>query len=70
MPGATASAKSTEEFDKNVDEEILDVISHSNFERQQQILRRMAETIPEITVARRLYSTFFPVMESNNNKAG
>jgi hypothetical protein len=70
MTEATARVKSTEEFDRNVDEEILDVISHSNFERQQQILKRMAESIPDITVARRLYSTFFPVMESNNNKAG
>ncbi|HEX5709579.1 MAG TPA: hypothetical protein VFX96_20030 [Pyrinomonadaceae bacterium] len=66
----TAAAKSTEEYDRNIDEEILDVISHGNFERQQQILSRMAESVPEVTVARRLYSIFFPVTEANNRKAG
>jgi hypothetical protein len=65
---ANANAESTEQFDRNVDEEILDVISHSDFGRQQQILRKMAESTPEISIARRLYSTLFPVMDSNNSK--
>jgi hypothetical protein len=61
---------STEEYDKNVDEEILDVISHDNFERQQVILSLMAARIPVVTVARRVYSALFPVMESNNRRTG
>ena len=61
----------TEEVDENVDEQLLDVISRSkDFETQQRTMERIAATVPEVTVARRLYSVFFPTADGVTRRAG
>ena len=71
MAETNSNKSTTEEVDKNVDEELLDVIGETDdFETQQRSIERIAASVPEVTVARRLYGVLFPTAARVSRRAG